>query len=55
MSIDFNKWCEKYATGRMVEEYGEDWEDSCPDDDAYDGYLIEAGYNFPFDFDDEDD
>lgn len=38
---DFDAWCRAYADARMKEEYGS--ADSCPDDDAYYGFLEEAG------------
>lgn len=38
---DFDTWCREYADARMIEEYGS--ADSCPDDDAYYGFLEEAG------------
>ena len=38
---DFDTWCREYAEARMREEYGS--EDLCPDDDAYYGFLEEAG------------
>lgn len=51
---DFDAWCRAYADARMKEEYGS--ADLCPDDDAYDAYLEEAGgeYFSLFCFDDEE-
>jgi len=55
MSKNFNEWCEDYAAERMEEEYGPNWIDTCGDDDAYYGYLEEAGYYYPGDDDECDD
>lgn len=41
---DFDAWCRAYADARMKEEYGS--ADLCPDDDAYNAYLHEAGYEY---------
>lgn len=51
---DFDAWCRAYADARMKEEYGS--ADLCPDDDAYDAYLHEVGYEYhaQFGWDEED-
>lgn len=51
---DFDAWCRAYADARMKEEYGS--ADLCPDDDAYDAYLYEAGeeYHAQFGWDEEE-
>lgn len=44
--LSFDDWCKKRATEIMIEEYGDDWEETCPDDDAYNAALIEAGSEY---------
>lgn len=44
MEKDFMTWCREYADARMREEYGS--ADQCPDDDAYDAFLYEAGEEY---------
>lgn len=50
---DFDAWCRAYADARMKEEYAS--ADLCPDDDAYDAYLEEAGreYGLQFGYDED--
>ncbi|MBR3627388.1 MAG: hypothetical protein IKN42_00920 [Elusimicrobia bacterium] len=50
MNINFDEWCTKRAAEIMEEEYGPNWMETCPDDDAYNAALERAGYEFPFSY-----